>query len=300
MIRWGNAYQPVVKVVTAFDRPCIPADCVAIGSHTPGMLPHRALSGGRRTGLGARETFTTDCYVEKANALFVDRGMDRSFLVLRERSRPASGKLGAHSGSPPALPGRLSPGISLPGSAHSSPASPVRRKSGGPGGPALGDSAGPVRGSWRDAGGEPIDPDQQRARLGSRREGLEDVVHGRSGKNRVRTLSGGNRLGKTGVAGEGVPGLPGEQSGGGPGEPDALVQHVILDPQGTGERRYKGVLGPRDRRPVVSADGYEFTILEVPPIPSQDTSQLTYDELGRQYILTVKHRGPSAGRSTFH
>ena len=34
-----SPYQPVVKVVTAFDRPCIPADCVAIGSHTPGMLP---------------------------------------------------------------------------------------------------------------------------------------------------------------------------------------------------------------------------------------------------------------------
>ena len=55
-------YQPVAKVVTAFDRPCIPADCVAIRSHTPGMLPHRALSGGRRNGLGARGTFTTDCY----------------------------------------------------------------------------------------------------------------------------------------------------------------------------------------------------------------------------------------------
>ena len=53
-------YQPVAKVVTAFDRPCIPADCVATRSHTPGMLPHRALSGGRRNGLGARGTFTTD------------------------------------------------------------------------------------------------------------------------------------------------------------------------------------------------------------------------------------------------
>ena len=52
----------MAKVVTAFDRPCIPADCVAIRSHTPGMLPNRALSGGRRNGLGARETFTTDCY----------------------------------------------------------------------------------------------------------------------------------------------------------------------------------------------------------------------------------------------
>ena len=56
-------YQPVAKVVTAFDRPCIPADGVAIRAHTPGMHPNRALSGGRRNGLGARATFTTDCYV---------------------------------------------------------------------------------------------------------------------------------------------------------------------------------------------------------------------------------------------
>ncbi len=64
-IQWRFAgegvQQPVAKVVTAFDRPCIPADCVATRSHTPGMLPHRALSGGRRNGLGARATFTTDC-----------------------------------------------------------------------------------------------------------------------------------------------------------------------------------------------------------------------------------------------
>ncbi len=53
-------YQPVAKVVTAFDRPCIPADCVAIRAHTPGMHPNRALSGGRRNGLGARATFATD------------------------------------------------------------------------------------------------------------------------------------------------------------------------------------------------------------------------------------------------
>ena len=33
-----EAYQPVAKVATAFDRPCIPADCVATRSHTPGML----------------------------------------------------------------------------------------------------------------------------------------------------------------------------------------------------------------------------------------------------------------------
>ena len=67
--------QPVAKVVTAFDRPCIPADCVAIGSHTPGMLPHRALSGGRRNGLGARETFTTGCQPSTTSA--VDKAAPR-------------------------------------------------------------------------------------------------------------------------------------------------------------------------------------------------------------------------------
>ena len=62
-------YQPVAKVITAFDRPCIPADGVAIRAHTPGMHPNRALSGGRRNGLGARGTFTTDCYEHQEDNL---------------------------------------------------------------------------------------------------------------------------------------------------------------------------------------------------------------------------------------
>ena len=33
-----------------------------MGAHTPGMHPNRALSGGCRNGLGARETFTTGWY----------------------------------------------------------------------------------------------------------------------------------------------------------------------------------------------------------------------------------------------
>ena len=66
--RQGDAhYQPVAKVVTAFDRVCIPADCVAPRSHTPGMLPQSALSGGRSPGLGARGTFTTDCYENRVS-----------------------------------------------------------------------------------------------------------------------------------------------------------------------------------------------------------------------------------------
>ena len=57
-----QAYQPVAKVVTAFDRPCTGVDGVAMGAHTPGMRADSALSGGRRNGLGARGTFTTGCY----------------------------------------------------------------------------------------------------------------------------------------------------------------------------------------------------------------------------------------------
>ena len=81
-------------------------------------------------------------------------------------------------------------------------------------------------------------------------------------------------------------------------DPEAFVQHVLLDPNGSGERRYKGLIGPRDRHPVVSADGYVFTRLEVPVIPSQDESHLVYDEVRKRFIVTVKHRGPF-GRSVY-
>ena len=63
-----GCYQPVAKVVTAFDRVCIPADCVAPRSHIPDMLPQSALSGGRSPGLDARGTFATDCYTSTATA----------------------------------------------------------------------------------------------------------------------------------------------------------------------------------------------------------------------------------------
>ena len=67
----GRPYELVAEVVAAFDRPCIPADCVAMGAHTPGMLPTRALSGGRRNGLDAHGTFTTGCYEMRANSTSV-------------------------------------------------------------------------------------------------------------------------------------------------------------------------------------------------------------------------------------
>ncbi len=49
------------KSPAAFDRRCIPADCVARRSNIPDILPPRALSAGRLAGLGARATFATGC-----------------------------------------------------------------------------------------------------------------------------------------------------------------------------------------------------------------------------------------------
>ena len=53
----NHAYQPVVKVVTAFDRRCIPAVCVARPSNMLNIFSPRAWSAGRITGLGARQHF---------------------------------------------------------------------------------------------------------------------------------------------------------------------------------------------------------------------------------------------------
>ncbi len=82
------------------------------------------------------------------------------------------------------------------------------------------------------------------------------------------------------------------------GVPKAFIQHVLIDSHAPPDRRYKGLLGERGRQPVVSADGFTFTPLDVPPIPSEDESHLNWDERGRQFILTVKHPGPF-GRSVY-
>jgi len=82
------------------------------------------------------------------------------------------------------------------------------------------------------------------------------------------------------------------------GAPEAFVQNVLIDPSAPPASRYKGLTGPGDRRPLVSADGFTFTLTETLPIPSQDTSHLTWDDIQKQYLLTVKHNGPF-GRSVF-
>jgi len=66
-------------------------------------------------------------------------------------------------------------------------------------------------------------------------------------------------------------------------------------------RRYKAFFTAKtnfDRWPGISPDGFEWTVLDVPPIPSQDTSQLIYDEIGARYLATVKHR-TAWGRSAW-
>ena len=82
------------------------------------------------------------------------------------------------------------------------------------------------------------------------------------------------------------------------GDPGGFIQHVVIDPDAPPARRYKGMQGSSGRKPLVSADGYEFEHLDVPTVPSQDESHLNYDEVHKRFILTLKQRGPF-GRSVY-
>ena len=83
-----------------------------------------------------------------------------------------------------------------------------------------------------------------------------------------------------------------------------LWQGPVRDPnEPDPQRRFKG-LGVKagdwgaGRYPAVSADCIHWQYLDVPPIPSQDEAQLTYDEGKGLFIATVKHGGPY-GRSVY-
>lgn len=79
--------------------------------------------------------------------------------------------------------------------------------------------------------------------------------------------------------------------------PDNAIVNAVYDPTDPDpKRRYKGLLGTEGRQPIVSPDGINWTRLDVEPIPSQDESNLSFDEKEGLFILTVKHRGPY-GRS---
>lgn len=77
-------------------------------------------------------------------------------------------------------------------------------------------------------------------------------------------------------------------------QPDTAVMHVIIDPdEPDSHQRFKGLKSvPGGLQPVISSDGLHWTKLDVPLIPSQDESNLSYDRNSHTFIATVKHRGP--------
>ncbi len=77
-------------------------------------------------------------------------------------------------------------------------------------------------------------------------------------------------------------------------QPKIAVISAVIDPDDPDpSRRYKGLVSVRGgREPVVSPDGIDWQRLDVPQIPSQDESNLSYDRATRTFLATVKHRGP--------
>jgi len=84
-----------------------------------------------------------------------------------------------------------------------------------------------------------------------------------------------------------------------PGKGHRPVAHVIRDDADPdASRRYKGLFGSDGRRPGVSPNGFDWTMLDVPPIRSSDESHFTYDESSGQYLAMVK-LGTEWGRSVW-
>ena len=77
-----------------------------------------------------------------------------------------------------------------------------------------------------------------------------------------------------------------------------LLQGPIYDPHDPDpRRRFKGLrYGDGELRSMVSADFLNWEALDIPSLPSQDESHLTYDEDRRLFIAAVKRAGPY-GRS---
>ena len=75
------------------------------------------------------------------------------------------------------------------------------------------------------------------------------------------------------------------------------LYHVLRDENDPDPaRRYKGLFGSQGRCLGVSPDGLDWTILDVPSIPSSDESHFTYDESTGRYLALVK-TGTEWGRS---
>ncbi len=84
------------------------------------------------------------------------------------------------------------------------------------------------------------------------------------------------------------------------GDPDRRrLYHILRDDRDDDPaRRYKGLFDSHDRWLGTSPDGFDWTMLDVSPIPSQDESHFIYDETTEQFLAFVKQ--PTAwGRSVY-
>jgi hypothetical protein len=84
--------------------------------------------------------------------------------------------------------------------------------------------------------------------------------------------------------------------------PANSIKNVVYDPDDPDpSRRYKGFGHCYGREPIVSAEGIHWRRLNVPRIPSQDESNMSYDRRTRTFLATLKQNGPhgrSVGLST--
>ncbi|NKB70360.1 MAG: hypothetical protein GKR89_25090 [Candidatus Latescibacteria bacterium] len=77
------------------------------------------------------------------------------------------------------------------------------------------------------------------------------------------------------------------------------LYHIIRDERDPDpQRRYKGLFSSSDRHLAVSPDGFSWTQIDAPSIPSQDESQFTWDPYSQQFLALVK-QGTEWGRSVF-
>jgi hypothetical protein len=80
---------------------------------------------------------------------------------------------------------------------------------------------------------------------------------------------------------------------------DARLYHIIRDENDPDpQRRYKGLLSSSNRYAAVSPDGFNWSKIDSPSIPSQDESQFSYDPYNNQFLALVK-QGTEWGRSVF-
>lgn len=75
--------------------------------------------------------------------------------------------------------------------------------------------------------------------------------------------------------------------------PSNAMENVVYDPDDDDpKRRFKGFLGALSRQPIVSPDGIHWKKLDVPELPSNDESNLSFDRPSRTFIATFKQAGP--------